>query len=770
MTSDVSVDLRWAPGVDIAAVMAEMTIEEKIAQLVSLWPEGSGPPGEVADIAPMQGELLGGRPDVKEGAKHGLGQLTRALGSTAGAIADRLQLLAGFQSDVIEGSRFGIPALVHEECLTGLQLYGAATYPSPLAWGSSFDPELVRRMGEQIGRSMRALGVHLGLAPVLDVVRDARWGRVEECISEDPYLIGVQGAAYVAGVQSAGVGATLKHFLGYSASKAGRNLGPVHAGPREVAEVFAVPFEMVVKLVGPQSVMHSYAEIDGVPVAADRTLLTELLRDRWGFRGTVVADYFGVTFLETLHGVAGGPAESAQLALTAGIDVELPAGRAYPELIELVRSGEFPIELVDTAVERVLRQKAELGVFADAPAAEPVDLDPPESREIARLLAEESLVLLSNDGTLPLTAGSIALVGPNAAVPQALLGNYSFTNHVQVPDGTPIGIALPTVLDALRAELPDGTVVRHAPGCALGTDVPPDPEADRASIAEAVALAADADVCVAVVGDRAGLFGRGTVGEGSDTEALVLPGAQAALLEALIATGTPLVVVTVTGRPYALGSVADGAAAVVQAFFPGEEGAPAIAGVLTGRVNPSGRLSVSIPDRPAGQPYSHRRPVLGGPNPVSNIDPSARFAFGHGLSYTTFVHEDLTATADRADTSGVLTARVTVRNSGDRDGADVVQLYVHDPVASVTRPVRQLLGWQRVQLAAGEARTVEFTVPTDRLGFVGRDLRWIVEPGEYELVVAASVVEPGLAERITLDGPVRVLGEDRALLTQARVV
>lgn len=779
MTSDVSVDLRWAPGVTVAEIIAAMTLEEKVAQLVSLWPEGSGPPGEVpeigGDIAPMQGELLGGRPDIEHGAAHGLGQLTRALGSTAGAIADRLRLLADFQADVVAGSRFRIPALVHEECLTGLQLYGAATYPTPLAWGASFHPELVRRMGEQIGASMRALGVHLGLAPVLDVVRDGRWGRVEECIGEDPYLVGVHGAAYVDGVQSAGVGATLKHFLGYSASKAGRNLGPVHAGPREVTEVFAVPFEMVVKLVGPQSVMHSYAEIDGVPVAADRGLLTELLRDRWGFRGTVVADYFGVTFLQTLHGVAGDPAESALLALSAGIDVELPAGRAYPELVELVRSGVCPIGLIDTAVERVLRQKAELGVFVDVPAGDPIDLDPPAAREVARQLAEESVVLLSNDGTLPLVsgplaAGSIALVGPNADAPEALLGNYSFTNHVQVPDGTPIGIVLPTVLDALRAELPAGVAVRHAPGCALGTGSTPDPEAERVAIVEAAALAADADVCVAVVGDRAGLFGRGTVGEGSDAEALELPGAQGALLEALLATGTPLVVVAVTGRPYALRAAADGAAAVLQAFFPGEEGGSAIAGVLTGRVNPSGRLPVSLPNRPSGQPYSHRTPLLGGPNAVSSTDPTPRFAFGHGLSYTSFVHEDLTVTTDRGDTSAVLTVRVVVRNTGSRVGADVVQLYVHDPVASVTRPVRQLLGWQRVELLAGAARTVEFTVPADRLGFVGRDLRWIVEPGVYELVVAASVAEPGTAERITLGGPVRVLGEDRALLTASRVV
>ncbi|WP_327406172.1 glycoside hydrolase family 3 N-terminal domain-containing protein [Streptomyces sp. NBC_01288] len=761
---------QWAAGCDIDAILAAMTLPEKLAQLTSLWPEGSGPPGET--VAPMQDELLTDPAGATSPLEHGVGQFTRPLGSRAGAVTERLEFARALQRDVVRHSRFGIPALVHEECLTGLQLYGAATYPSPLAWGASWDAELVREMGGQIGSTMRRLNIHLGLAPVLDVVRDPRWGRVEECISEDPYLIGVLGTAYVDGLQSAGAGATLKHFLGYSNSRGGRNLAPVHAGPREIAEVFALPFEMVVKNARPSAVMHSYAEIDGIPVAADPRLLTELLRTRWGFEGVVVADYFGVTFLHTLHDVAAGPGDAAVLALSAGIDVELPAGRAYLEpLAELVRKGAFPVELVDRSVRRVLRHKLELGVFAEAVEdARAVDLDPPASRAVARRLAEESVILLSNpQRILPLRpVGRVAVVGPNADSAEAMLGNYSFTNHIQTPPGTPIGIELPTVLAALREQLPDGTEVVHAPGCAVRADEETEAEAAD-TIAAAVAAAEDADVCVAVVGDRAGLFGRGTVGEGSDAATLQLPGRQRALLDALLGTGTPVVVVLVTGRPYPMGEFADRAAAVVQAFFPGEEGAPAIAGVLTGRVNPSGRLPVSIPRDGAGQPYSYRHPRLGGPGPVSNVDPSPLFAFGHGLSYTTFTRDELRVTADRWHTAGTLRVRCRVGNDGEREGADVVQLYVRDVVASVTRPMRQLLGWARVELAPGAARVVEFTVPADRLGFVGRELAWIVEPGEFEFSVAPSAEATGTGTTIELRGPVRVLTEERSLLTSVRV-
>uniref|UniRef100_UPI0040492F02 beta-xylosidase/alpha-l-arabinosidase n=1 Tax=Georgenia sp. M64 TaxID=3120520 RepID=UPI0040492F02 len=731
------------------ALLAAMTLEEKLAQIVGFWVDEGG---EV--VAPLQSEMADDATPEKleEATRHGLGHFTRVYGTRPVEPAERAAWLRDAQRRLVTGTRLGIPAIVHEECLTGLAAWQAATFPTPLAWGASFDPDLVEEMGAAIGTSMRELGIHQGLAPVLDVIRDPRWGRVDECIAEDPYVVGTVGTAYVRGLQGAGVIATLKHFVGYSASRAGRNLAPVHAGPREIADVLLPPFEMAVLDGGVGSVMHSYAEIDGVPVAADPRLLTELLRERWGFDGTVVADYFGVAFLHALHGVAADLGDAAGQALAAGVDIELPTGNAYlAPLAEKIRAGEVDEALVDRAVLRVLRQKEALGLLDETFEAEPpavVDLDPAGHREIAARLAEESVVMLRNDGVLPLrpaTTRRVAVIGPNADRAPALFGCYSFTNHVLAhhPD-VPMGIDVPTVLEAVRAEV--GAEVTHARGCAVDDD-------DRSGFDAAVADARAADVAVLVMGDHAGLFGRGTVGEGCDRDDLELPGVQRELVEAVLATGTPVVLVLLTGRPYALGWALEACAAVVQAFFPGEEGAAAVAGVLSGRVNPSGRLPVSLPRSAGSQPYSYLHPALGGASPVTSLDPAPALPFGHGLSYTSFTRTGLTAEAT-APTDGALTATVVVTNTGDRAGEDVVQLYGHDVVASVTRPTAQLLGYRRVALAAGESATVRFTVPTTRLAFSDRDLRRVVEPGEVELWVGGSCAHRETVARVELTGPV----------------
>ncbi len=730
-------------------LLARMTLEEKLAQLVGFWDTGDG---EV--VAPMQGEFTEPA-GLDRAARHGLGHLTRVYGTRPVDPTERLAWLWQRQRRLVTETRLGIPALVHEECLTGLAAWQAATFPTPLAWGAAFDPELVERVGGSIGRTMRALGVHQGLAPVLDVVRDPRWGRVEECISEDPYLVGTVGTSYVRGLQAAGVHATLKHFVGYSASQAGRNFGPVHAGPRELRDVFMVPFEMAVLDGGVRSVMHAYTEIDGVPVAADPHLLTDVLRGEWGFDGTVVADYFGVAFLHLLHGVAADLGDAAGQALAAGIDVELPTGDAYLAPLEAaVRSGAVDEALVDRAVRRALRQKEELGLldetFEGSPPSAP-DLDDAEHRELARRLAEESVVLLANDGTLPLASPHrVAVLGPNADRLEAMFGCYSFVNHV-IPQhpGTEAGIRVPTVLDALRVEL-DGADVVHVEGC--GVD-----DADTSRIAEARAAAGDADVAIVVVGDRAGLFGRGTVGEGCDRDDLELPGVQRQLVEEVLASGTPVVLVLLTGRPYAVGWALGRCAAVVQAFFPGEEGGGAVAGVLSGRVNPSGRLPVSLP-RPSGaQPYSYLHAPLGGDGEVTNLSSAPALPFGHGLSYTSFRHDDLEVLGVPTTRGGV---RVTVRvtNTGGRAGDDVVQLYGRDPVASVTRPVAQLLGYRRIHLAPGAATVLRFTVPAGRLAFTARDGARVVEPGELELWVGGSSADRETTTTAVLEGPVHPVG------------
>ncbi|MGV9684304.1 beta-xylosidase/alpha-l-arabinosidase [Streptomyces cellulosae] len=755
----------------VDALIAAMTLEEKTAQLFGVWVGASADGGEVA---PHQHEMED-PVDLDALLPTGLGQLTRPFGTVPVDPALGALSLARTQARIAASNRFRIPALAHDECLAGFAAWGATAYPVPLSWGAAFDPDLVRRMAAAIGRDMRSVGVHQGLAPVLDVVRDARWGRVEETIGEDPYLVGTIGTAYVQGLESAGIVATLKHFAGYSASRAGRNLAPASMGPRERADVVLPPFEMAIHEGGARSVMNAYTDTDGVPSAADESLLTGLLRDTWGFDGTVVADYFAVAFLTLLHGVAADWADAAGTALRAGIDVELPNVKTYgAPLTEAVADGRVPEELVDRALRRILTQKIALGLldpdWDPVPAAldgtdpdDPeslrgrVDLDSAENRALARTLAEEAVVLLSNDGTLPLDRPRrIALIGPNADEPTAVLGCYSFPQHIGVRHpGTPLGIGLPTLRETLTAEFPDAdiTYVR-------GTGVD---DGDLSGLDEAVRAAREADVTLVALGDRAGLFGRGTSGEGCDAETLDLPGAQQQLLDALLDTGTPVVTVLLAGRPYALGRAVTESAAIVQSFFPGEEGTHAIAGVLSGRVNPSGRLPIGVPRAPGSQPSTYLGARLAQASEVSNVDPTPAFPFGHGLSYTRFDWTDLTVDADEAPTDGEFTLTFTVRNTGDRSGTEVVQLYLHDPVASVVQPVQRLVGYTRVTLEPGEARRLTVTVPADLASFTGRDGRRVVEPGALELRLAASSANPRLTSRVALTGAERHVDHTRRL-------
>ncbi|MDR6973090.1 glycoside hydrolase family 3 N-terminal domain-containing protein [Leifsonia shinshuensis] len=749
-----------APSERVRELLASMTLDEKLAQLVGYWVDK----GDEL-VAPMAGEM--GNPGAyADVTANGLGQLTRVYGTRPVEPVERAAWLWAEQRRLKEETRLGIPALVHEECLTGLAAWKAATFPTPLAWGASFDPELVEEMAGLIGLSMRELGIHQGLAPVLDVIRDPRWGRVDECIAEDPYVVGTIGTAYVRGLQDAGVHATLKHFVGYSASQAGRNHAPVHAGPREIRDTLLQPFEMAVRDGGVRSVMNSYAELDGVPVAASAEYLTGVLRDEWGFDGTVVSDYFSVAFLHTMHGVAADLGEAAALALAAGIDVELPTGDAFLEpLAARIRSGETDEALVDRAVLRVLAQKEELGLLDatfDAPPTA-IDLDTPAHRDVALRLAEESLVLLTNDGALPLAGppARIAVLGPNADAPEALMGCYSFANHVLAhhPE-VPLGFGLPSVLDAVRGEFSSASVV-HERGCDVEGD-------DRSGIPAAVAAASTADVAVVVVGDRAGLFGRGTVGEGNDVESLELPGIQRELVERVVATGTPVVLVVLSGRPYAIGWAVEGVtapAAVLQAFFPGEEGGTAIAAVLSGRVSPSGHLPVSLPRSAGAQPYSYLHPLLGGPNEITSADSTPVLPFGHGLSYTTFERSELTVDPE-VQAGGAFTAALRIRNTGERAGTDLVQLYARDVHASVTRPVAQLLGYRRVELQPGEEAVVRLTVPTTRLAFSDPGMRRIVEPGAIDLWVGPSCDVREASASLTITGPVHeVTAADARLVT-----
>jgi beta-xylosidase len=769
----------------VEQLLAEMTLEEKVAQLGSRWVGNDMQQvdaGSVAEhdanlnVAPMQDVFAAsGTVPLQDAARHGLGHLTRVYGSVPLTAGQGAAELVRQQRVVMAASRLGIPALVHEECLTGFTTYGATVYPAAIAWGATFDPELVERMAAAIGRDMAAVGVHQGLSPVLDVVRDYRWGRVEETMGEDPHLVAVLGAAYVSGLQSAGVIATLKHFAGYSAARAARNHGPVPMGRRELLDVILPSFETAIAVAGAGSVMNSYSDVDGVPAVADHWLLTDLLRDEWGFTGTVVSDYWAVPFLATMHRVAADADDAGAQALAAGVDVELPDTLGFGAgLVERVRRGDLSESLVDRAARRLLTQKVQLGLLdpdwtpeRSVAGAADVDLDSPANRALARELAERSIVLLDAGTALPLTGDGrpaprrVAVVGPCAADPRTFMGCYAFPNHVlpRHPEFG-LGVDVPTLVDALRTELPDAEVV-HERGCAVQGD-------DRSGFAAAYAAAEAAQLCVAVVGDRAGLFGHGSSGEGCDAEDLRLPGVQADLLAELFRSGTPLVVVVVSGRPYALGDVHGRAAGLVQAFMPGEEAGSAIAGVLSGRVQPGGKLPVQIPRRPGGQPSTYLQPPLGvGNEGISTLDPTPLFPFGHGRSYTNFELDDLRISDAEVPTDGEFTVSVRVRNTGARAGDEVVQLYLHDVLATVTRPVRQLTGFARVMIEPGEAVQVQFRVHADRTAFADREFRRVVEPGDVEVLVGTSATDLPCRGSVRLTGPTRVVGHDRRLVTPA---
>ena len=751
------------------ALLADMSLDEKIHQLGSFWP--SPKQGETlieGDVAPMESALSGDL-TFNDANRLGLGHITRNFGTEPVSVDDGLAALREIQAKVVAASPHDVPAIAHEECLTGFTAYGATVYPAAIAWGATFDPALIEEMAAAIGRDMAGVGIHQGLSPLLDVVRDYRWGRVEETIGEDPYLVGTLGTAYVRGLEAAGIVATLKHFAGYPASKGGRNHAPVPMGRREFEDVILPPFEMAVREGGTRSVMNSYSDVDGVPAGASVDLLTHVLRERWGFTGTVVSDYWAVLFLEMMHKVAADLADAGRLAITAGIDVELPGTGAYAHLAELVREGRLDEAIVDRAVLRVLEQKADLGLLDPGwdPASQgtPTDLDSAGNRDIARRLAEQSVVLLANDsGVLPLTGVSrAALIGPCASEPRTFMGCYSFPNHVmgRYP-GRSLGIPITPLTDALGAEFPDVEWVREQ-GC-------PIVQPDRSGIEAAVAAARDADVAIVTVGDLAGLFGQGTSGEGCDVVDLTLPGVQAELVEAVLGTGTPTVLLVISGRPYALGAFADRCAAIVQAFMPGVEGGAAIAGVLSGRINPSGRLPIAIPNHPGGQPGTYLAPRLGWfSEGVSNLDPRPLFPFGYGLSYGSFELSDLALDGAEIPVDGAVRVSVTVRNTGERAGSDVVQLYAHDEVAQVVRPLKELLGYLKVTLDPGASARVSFDVHADRFSFTGIDYRRIVEPGRITLMAGRSSEDLALSATLVLTGDVREVPEGRVLVTPATV-
>jgi len=763
-------------------LLGRMTLEEKLAQLGCVWS---------SDLVGKQGFDPGLAADR---LADGIGQVTRIGAGTGLEPAASAAFANAIQRVLVEQTRLGIPAIIHEEALAGYCARGATQFPQAIGLAATWSPDGVRAMAEAVRAEMRAVGARQALAPVLDIARDPRWGRLEETFGEDPYLTGRMGVAYVRGLQGAelgdGVLATAKHFLGYGLPEGGMNHAPVHLGPRELREVFAEPFAAAIREANLQSVMNSYSAVDGVAPAGSPEILDELLRGELGFQGFVVADYYAVDLLVRHHRVAEDKAAAAAQALTAGLDVELPALDCFGEPLKaLVESGKVDHALVDRAVRRVLRAKLALGLFeqpyVDEQAAAAV-FDSGESRLLARHLAEQSMVLLKNDGVLPLTRGArVALVGPTADDKRLLLGDYHYPAHAEIvfrSDELQTRIAPASSAAAQAADFRPGPhyvdiatprealsgycELDYQAGCALTGD---DPD----GIAAAVAAAAAADVAVVCVGGKSGLLPDCTSGESRATADLRLTGLQSRLLAEVAATGTPTVLAVIGGRAFALEADMAQCNAAVLAWLPGEEGGEALARVLFGQVNPAGRLPVSLPLSVGQVPsyYNHRS---GGGRSMALGDyteQSSRplFAFGHGLSYAAFEYEDLSC-PDTVDVHAAINLWVTVANTSATDGDEVVQVYIHDKVADTARPVRQLVGFRRLTVKAGERRRLKFQIDATQLCYYDRSMRLVVDPGDVEVMVGASSRDIQLRKTVVLQGERRPLQRQQIVATQVAEV
>jgi beta-glucosidase len=741
-----------------------MTLEEKVAQLGAVRAADLVDDNHTFDRAAADSHL-----------QDGVGHITRPGSGGHLTPTETAAFNNAVQEYLREETRLGIPAISHEESLMGYMGPGGTTYPQAIGLAATWDPELVETMSGEIHAQLAAIGTAQSLSPVLDLARDQRWGRIEETYGEDQYLAARMASAYVAGIQDSGDGprdisSTPKHLAGHGATAGGKNRSTLHLGPRRLDE-HLFPFAAAIRVAGADSVMNAYHDVDGVPCAASEELLTETLRESWGFDGTVVADYHSVEFLETEHGVAGSNAEAAIQALEAGIDVELPISDCYETLPEAVERGDIAEATIDTAVRRVLQQKASLGLF-EQPTVETESVErvfeTDDQRALARTLARQSITLLSNDGVLPLeNPSSVALIGPKVDSPAGQLGDYAYPARKNASDRVDLDIVTPDT--AIRDRLGDERVTT-VEGCTVTGS-------DTSGFEDAAGAAADSAVAIAFVGARSAIGGPDeesehvdTSGEGSDVSDLGLPGQQSELLAALRETGTPLVVVQISGRPHAVETAPESDAALLHAWLPGECGGPAIADVVFGDHSPSGRLPVSIP-RSVGQlPVHYNRHPNTAQEEYVFEDADPLFPFGHGESYTSFSYGECSISPGEIKPAGQTSVDVSVENTGDVAGAEVVQLYVHHETPSVVRPVQQLLGFQRVELAPGERATVSFDVTGDQLALLDRDLNRVVEPGEYEFRIGHSASDIRTRCRLSVSGQTwNVPASARTFFTDTRV-
>ena len=718
-------------------LLSKMTLEEKVGQLrcTLAWNYCERKGNDVVLTPLFEKEVL----------QEGVGNLWTQR-SLDNGLGPKLSARAAnkMQRVVREKTRLGIPLFFAEEAPHGHMAIGSTVFPTGFGMAATWDAPLMHRVGDAIRRQVRSYGAQISYGPVMDLSRDPRWSRVEESFGEDPVLTATMASAEVAGLstwhspEDPGTIATLKHFIGYGTTWGGQNGGPSAITERDMLQNFLPPFKQAIDS-GALSIMTSYNSLDGVPSTGSHELLTDILRNSWKFHGIVVSDLYSIDVMYSQHHVAASLEDAAIMALKAGVDMDL-GGLAYATLPHAVRSGHIPEALVDSAVIHVLRAKYDMGLFhnryVDEKKAEKL-VNTPADVALVRQVAQESITLLENhNNTLPLSKKMrVALVGPNADNVYNMLGDYTAPQ----PEGR-----VKTVLDGFRAKLP-ASQIEYVKGCSVR-------DTTQQNIAEAVEAAKRSDVVVVVAGGSsardfktnykstgAAETDANTVsdmdsGEGFDRASLSLLGLQEQLLKALKATGKPLVVVYIEGRPLDKNWAAANADALLTAYYPGQEGGNAMADVLFGDVNPSGRLPISVP-RSVGQLPVYYNHVL--PEPHDYVEMTARplYAFGYGKSYTTFDYSNLRVAAVSKDS---VTVSFDVTNTGSRDGAEVVQLYLNDSVASVAQPVKQLRRFARVPLAKGETKHVVFTLHASDLSIINAQKQWAVEPGWFNVMVGAA--------------------------------
>lgn len=720
----------------ITDLLKRMTLEEKLAQMQDVSFSDISSSG-ITDPRKMAKLLNGMSYGCYEGMNLSVHQYARAISE--------------LQKYLVTKTRFGIPMLTTSEALHGCVHSGATIFPQAIALGSTFNPRLINEMTRAITKELKVQGINQVLSPDLDLARELRWGRVEETYGEDPYLVSRMGVAYVKGFSENQIICTPKHFVAHGSPQGGLNLSSVEGGERQLRSLYLKPFEAVIKEAHPLSIMNAYSSYDGIPMASSRHILTDILRNELGFRGYVYSDWGAVEMLYKFQHTAKDAADAALQAVKAGVDEEIWSD-CFEKLDSLVKSGALPVAYIDSSVSRILRAKFSIGLF-DHPYADTSDMEhkvhSSESVRLALNIARESIILLKNNNhLLPLKRGikSIAVIGPSADHVQ--FGDYTWTNDNKY------GV---TPLQGIRAIAGDQVQVNYAKGCDTYSQ-------NKTGFAEALKAVSKSEVAVVFIGSSSASPGyphpNATSGEGYDLADLKLPGVQQDLIKAIKATGKPVIVVLVSGKPFAIPWIKENIPAIITQWYPGEQGGNAIAQVLFGKVNPSGKLNVSFPQSvghlpvfynyfPTDKGYYNKRgsPDHPGKDYVFST-PDPLWAFGTGLSYTTFDYQSLTLLKRVFTDDDTCHLQVTVKNTGPVDGKEVVQLYVRDKVSSVVTPVQELKGFQKVFIKAGESVKVTFDLPVEDLALYNADMKKVVEPGEFELQVGGASDQIKLKESI----------------------